>query len=149
MKTILFCTELDILKTVMTRAAGWFTQCVACEHEGTERLVSQSLLCFCLSVREQKWVRESCVISLISFFFFLCRKTLLCDLCVLLCLNNSSAFSVLCLSLYFFLGLEPYLPKQKSLNPMKLFRDPRDTVLTLLASAERFLSVKSRMALIH
>lgn len=38
MKTTLFCAHQDILKSIMTAAAVWFTWCVAQEQERTERL---------------------------------------------------------------------------------------------------------------
>ena len=38
MKTILLCADQNILNSVMTWAAGGFTQCVAWEQERAERL---------------------------------------------------------------------------------------------------------------
>lgn len=56
MKTILFRADQDILKSVMTGAAGGFIQCVACQQEGIGRqreIVGQSLFVREESVRNK------------------------------------------------------------------------------------------------
>ena len=43
MKTIMLCAGQDVLRGVMTRAAGGFTQCVAWEQEVSESRVRVSV----------------------------------------------------------------------------------------------------------